>query len=316
MLAFRAVSGGTLRRSAAFFKPEASSLSAPAYPSTLPEESCALDVTIFIPAIAIQDNRGPTLSRPSCIDELRPNDPASAPPACDTVASELQKGWVCGLVPGELRLVVSVVGCSPSRASARHSNVALVLFIAESPERREVGYRVVLDGDGANSRRHNVGNLGDRMDRSDRSPPSCLDSEQAELPRLSSVETAAIARALGNPIRLEILELFHVDCPRTVGDIVAALPLAQSTVSTHLGVLREAGVVRTLRSDARAWHCLNRSMLAAFAGAVTALARRSHRPPEHQDVAVQPGPNASSTLDPTSSEGMIVANGAASGGRM
>lgn len=50
-------------------------------------------------------------------------------------------------------------------------------------------------------------------------------------------------KALGNPTRFEIMKflLTHPNC--ITGDIVHYLPLAQSTVSQHLKVLREAGWV-------------------------------------------------------------------------
>ncbi len=55
---------------------------------------------------------------------------------------------------------------------------------------------------------------------------------------------AAIFRALGNPARVRIvLELARQDACVT-SDLVEVLPLAQSTVSEHLKVLREAGIVR------------------------------------------------------------------------
>lgn len=55
---------------------------------------------------------------------------------------------------------------------------------------------------------------------------------------------AAMFKALGNPVRLAILKHLS-DCRRCIcGDIVAALPLAQSTVSQHLKVLKEAGLIR------------------------------------------------------------------------
>lgn len=113
------------------------------------------------------------------------------------------------------------------------------------------------------------------MDREDNAPIDCLDRGPIESRCLSRSEIAAVARALAHPVRLQILDLFHDRCPRTVGDIVDELPLAQSTVSTHLRVLRDAGIVRTLRADPRIWHCLNRSTIAAFADALSVIARRS-----------------------------------------
>ena len=49
-------------------------------------------------------------------------------------------------------------------------------------------------------------------------------------------------KALGHPARLKILwELAQGDC--MCGNLVRRLPLAQSTVSQHVKVLREAGLI-------------------------------------------------------------------------
>jgi ArsR family transcriptional regulator len=48
-------------------------------------------------------------------------------------------------------------------------------------------------------------------------------------------------KALGNPVRFEIVKFLvtHPGC--ITGDIVKHLPIAQATVSQHLKVLKEAG---------------------------------------------------------------------------
>ena len=48
-------------------------------------------------------------------------------------------------------------------------------------------------------------------------------------------------KAIGNPIRFEIIKFLvtHPGC--ITGDIVEYLPIAQATVSQHLKVLKEAG---------------------------------------------------------------------------
>jgi len=101
----------------------------------------------------------------------------------------------------------------------------------------------------------------------------CLDDNPDRTRQLTPAEIAAVAKALGNPTRLAILELFHTRCPRTVGDIVAELPLAQSTISTHLRILSDADVIRTIRTGPRAWHCLNRTVINGLAHAATHIAR-------------------------------------------
>ncbi len=49
-------------------------------------------------------------------------------------------------------------------------------------------------------------------------------------------------KALADPTRREILKLLR-EGERTAGEITEAFPLARSTLSQHLGVLRSAGLV-------------------------------------------------------------------------
>lgn len=57
-------------------------------------------------------------------------------------------------------------------------------------------------------------------------------------------ELAALAKAIGHPARVQILRILtHLDSC-ICGDIVDKINLAQSTVSQHLKVLREAGLIR------------------------------------------------------------------------
>ena len=62
-------------------------------------------------------------------------------------------------------------------------------------------------------------------------------AEQSVLPDDETL--AAMAKAIGHPARVAILRLLaHRDTCAT-GDVVAELPLAQSTVSEHLRILRD-----------------------------------------------------------------------------
>ena len=54
---------------------------------------------------------------------------------------------------------------------------------------------------------------------------------------------AAMAKALGHPARVAILRLLASHDTCVAGDVVAEMPLAQSTVSEHLRILREAGLI-------------------------------------------------------------------------
>jgi len=67
---------------------------------------------------------------------------------------------------------------------------------------------------------------------------------------------AAVFRALGNPARIRIVTELARRQACVTGDLVDVLPLAQSTVSQHLKVLKEAGIIRgTIDGDP--CYCLN-----------------------------------------------------------
>ena len=58
------------------------------------------------------------------------------------------------------------------------------------------------------------------------------------------VELAAIAKALGHPARIVILQFLASRKSCVCGDIVDELPLSQSTVSQHLKELKNVGLIK------------------------------------------------------------------------
>ena len=80
-------------------------------------------------------------------------------------------------------------------------------------------------------------------------------------------------KALAHPARLAIvralIEVGGDGC--FCGDIVSDLPLAQSTVSQHLKILREAGIIQGQISGPRTCYCLDRAVLASVAEAMGEL---------------------------------------------
>lgn len=90
---------------------------------------------------------------------------------------------------------------------------------------------------------------------------------------------AALARALGHPARLAILRVLAARDTCVCGEIVDELPLAQSTVSQHLKVLKEAGLIQGTIDGPRTCYCLDPAALAAardaFADLLGALAAPS-----------------------------------------
>lgn len=67
---------------------------------------------------------------------------------------------------------------------------------------------------------------------------------------------AAIFRALGNPARVRIVTELAKRNACVTGDFVQLLPLAQSTVSQHVKVLKEAGIIRVGTIDGETCYCL------------------------------------------------------------
>lgn len=69
-------------------------------------------------------------------------------------------------------------------------------------------------------------------------------------------DLAALAKAIGHPARVQILRILARRSACVCGDIVEELPLAQSTVSQHLKVLKEAGLIRGEVDGPRVCYCI------------------------------------------------------------
>ena len=74
-------------------------------------------------------------------------------------------------------------------------------------------------------------------------------------------ELAAFAKAIAHPTRVRILRMLAKKEARMCSHIVDELPLAQSTVSEHLRVLRSAGLVRANENGPRVGYCIVPSAL-------------------------------------------------------
>lgn len=75
---------------------------------------------------------------------------------------------------------------------------------------------------------------------------------------------ARICKALGHPVRLQIVEFLKAEKNCFCGQIVKHLPLAQSTVSQHLKCLKEAGLVIGAIEGPGTCYCLDDLMLRQF----------------------------------------------------
>lgn len=84
-------------------------------------------------------------------------------------------------------------------------------------------------------------------------------------------ELASLAKALGHPARVKILRLLAHKNTCICGDIVDELPLAQSTVSQHLKMLKGAGLIRGDVDGPRVCYCVEPTALARLKALVAGL---------------------------------------------
>ena len=103
--------------------------------------------------------------------------------------------------------------------------------------------------------------------------PECTEEGLADPGPMTPERMARIARGLAHPVRVGIIDQFRCCTPHIAKQIVAETDLAQSTVSEHLRILREADLIFARRDGPRTWYCLRRSVLRDYARAVKEMAR-------------------------------------------
>lgn len=71
-------------------------------------------------------------------------------------------------------------------------------------------------------------------------------------------QTARIAKALGHPVRIYVLELLSKQACCYSGDLSEILPVAKSTLSQHLKELKNAGLIQGEIEAPKVKYCLNK----------------------------------------------------------
>ena len=98
-------------------------------------------------------------------------------------------------------------------------------------------------------------------------------------------ELAAMAKAIGHPARVQILRMLVARDTCATSEVVDGLPLAQSTVSEHLRILREAGLVQGEIDGPRTRYCVEPAAAAII-------------PSGMNQSAVIPRPPSTATAEP------------------
>lgn len=91
----------------------------------------------------------------------------------------------------------------------------------------------------------------------------CSSNEKLSLPSVVwAEELAKLSWALAHPARVRIVRLLLSRTSCMCGEIVEEMPLAQSTVSQHLKILKESGLVQGEIDGPRVCYCINKTALA------------------------------------------------------
>ncbi len=100
----------------------------------------------------------------------------------------------------------------------------------------------------------------------------CPDTGPCILPSDQSAEQfASLAWALAHPARVRIVRLLISRDACVCGEIVDEMPLAQSTVSQHLKILKESGLVQGEVDGPKVCYCINPDKLAILKSLVASL---------------------------------------------
>jgi ArsR family transcriptional regulator, arsenate/arsenite/antimonite-responsive transcriptional repressor len=85
--------------------------------------------------------------------------------------------------------------------------------------------------------------------------PCCEPVVYPDVEREQAEQVAAIAKALGDPVRLQLMDVLRKHAGKVcVCELVPLFDLSQPTVSHHLKVLRDAGLVDSERRGLWAYY--------------------------------------------------------------
>ena len=88
--------------------------------------------------------------------------------------------------------------------------------------------------------------------------PCCEPVVYPDVERQQAERMAGIAKALGDPIRLQLVDVLRKHAGKVcVCELVPLFDLSQPTVSHHLKVLRQAGIVDSERRGLWAFYYVN-----------------------------------------------------------
>jgi ArsR family transcriptional regulator len=83
-------------------------------------------------------------------------------------------------------------------------------------------------------------------------------------PNISEDDLGELCKALGHPARIRLIRILLKKGECISGDLAEEFSLAQSTVSEHLRILKDAGLVKGTIDGPRRCYCVNEERLNYF----------------------------------------------------
>lgn len=75
---------------------------------------------------------------------------------------------------------------------------------------------------------------------------------------------ANLCKALGHPLRVSIMRILLEEKHCIAGELVERLPVAQATVSQHLKILKDVGLIRGEIDGPRRCYCVDQGQLSVL----------------------------------------------------
>ena len=99
----------------------------------------------------------------------------------------------------------------------------------------------------------------------------CEPKDAIAVPAIDADELALMCKALGHPARVQLLNYLSAYGACYFGSLADVLPLAASTISQHVSVLKQAGLITGSADEQRVCYCVNTERLAQFKQMIASL---------------------------------------------
>ncbi len=90
----------------------------------------------------------------------------------------------------------------------------------------------------------------------------CAPKDGTAAPTINADELAMLCKALAHPARVQLLNYLSAYGACYFGSLADVLPLAASTISQHVSVLKQAGLIIGSADEQRVCYCVNTDRLA------------------------------------------------------